>query len=98
MSSRSYDLLAIGGGTAGLVTAAGGAGLGAKVALVERLRMGGECLWNGCVPSKALIAAAKAAHHARHAGRFGVHTGDVTVSLDEALAFVRSVQGRDRAA
>lgn len=56
--------------------------------------MGGECLWNGCVPSKALIAAAKAAHHARHAGRFGVHTGDVTVSLDEALAFVRSVQDR----
>lgn len=94
MSARCFDLLAIGGGTAGLVTVAGGAGLGAKVALVEQHRMGGECLWNGCVPSKALIAAAKAAHHARHAARFGVHTGAVTVSLDEALAFVRSVQDR----
>lgn len=94
MTTRSYDLLAIGGGTAGLVTAAGGAGLGAKVALVEQHRMGGECLWNGCVPSKALIAAAKAAHHARHAGRFGVYTGEVKVSLAEALAHVRSVQER----
>jgi pyruvate/2-oxoglutarate dehydrogenase complex dihydrolipoamide dehydrogenase (E3) component len=93
-STAAYDILAIGGGTAGLVTAAGGAGLGARVALVERHRMGGECLWNGCVPSKALIAAAKAAHHARHARRLGVEVGDVTVHLEEALDHVRRVQER----
>ena len=59
-----YDLVVIGGGTAGLVTAAGSAGLGARVALVERERLGGECLWTGCVPSKALIAAARSADSA----------------------------------
>lgn len=94
MTGASFDIIAIGGGTAGLVTAAGAAGLGARVALVERDRMGGECLWNGCVPSKALIAAAKAAHHARHARRFGVEVGDITVHLDEALQHVRQVQAR----
>jgi pyruvate/2-oxoglutarate dehydrogenase complex dihydrolipoamide dehydrogenase (E3) component len=52
----------IGGGTAGLVTAAGTAGLGGRVALVEKHRMGGDCLNTGCVPSKALIASARAAH------------------------------------
>lgn len=93
-ASATYDLIAIGGGTAGLVTAAGGAGLGARVALIERHRMGGECLWNGCVPSKALLAAAKAAHHARHARRFGVEVRDVRVHLEEALEHVRAVQAR----
>ena len=88
MSSPTFDLIAIGGGTAGLVTAAGGAGLGAKVALIERARMGGECLWNGCVPSKALIAAAKVAHLTRTASRFGVATGDVRVSMEQVLSLI----------
>ena len=56
-----YHLVVIGAGTAGLVTAAGAAGLGAKVALVERSLMGGDCLNFGCVPSKGLIAAARVA-------------------------------------
>src|SRR5262249_62126155 len=55
-----YNLVAIGGGTAGLVTAAGAAGLGATVALVERKLLGGDCLNVGCVPSKALIRDARA--------------------------------------
>ncbi len=55
----THDIVIIGGGTAGLVTAAGAAALGARVALVERERLGGDCLWTGCVPSKALIAAAR---------------------------------------
>jgi pyruvate/2-oxoglutarate dehydrogenase complex dihydrolipoamide dehydrogenase (E3) component len=58
----THDLIVIGGGTAGLVTAAGAAGLGARVALIERERLGGDCLWTGCVPSKALIAAARKRH------------------------------------
>ena len=54
-----YNLIVIGAGTAGLITAAGAAGLGAKVALVERELMGGDCLNVGCVPSKALLRAAR---------------------------------------
>src|SRR5713226_124589 len=67
-----YNLVVIGAGTAGLVTAAGAAGLGAKVALVERHLMGGDCLNYGCVPSKALLAAARAAAVVRDAGQFGI--------------------------
>lgn len=86
-----YDVIVVGGGTAGLVTAAGSAGIGARPALVERGRLGGECLWSGCVPSKALLAAGKAAAHARGAARFGVHT-DVQVRFDEAVRWVHSAR------
>ena len=71
-----YNLVVIGGGTAGLVTAAGAAGLGAKVALVERELLGGDCLNVGCVPSKALIRSARAAAQVRDAARFGVRVPD----------------------
>ncbi|MGE3407361.1 MAG: mercuric reductase [Pirellulales bacterium] len=67
-----YNLVVIGAGTAGLVTAAGAAGLGAKVALIERHWMGGDCLNVGCVPSKAVISAARAAAAVRDAHAFGV--------------------------
>src|SRR5438874_13659784 len=67
-----YNLVVIGAGTAGLVTAAGAAGLGAKVALVERELMGGDCLNVGCVPSKALIRAARACAAVRDAAEFGI--------------------------
>ena len=67
-----YNLVVIGAGTAGLVSAAGAAGLGARVALVERYLMGGDCLNVGCVPSKGIIRAARAAHDVRQAGEFGV--------------------------
>lgn len=59
---EAFDLAVIGGGTAGLVTSAGAALLGAKVALIERDRLGGECLHTGRVPSKALIPSAKVLH------------------------------------
>ena len=67
-----YNLVVVGAGTAGLVSAAGAAGLGAKVALVERHLMGGDCLNVGCVPSKTLIGAARAAAAVRDAADFGV--------------------------
>ena len=69
--SGAYDLVVIGAGTAGLVTAAGAAGLGAKVALVERHLMGGDCLNFGCVPSKAIIRASRVAATVRGAGSSG---------------------------
>jgi pyruvate/2-oxoglutarate dehydrogenase complex dihydrolipoamide dehydrogenase (E3) component len=71
-----YNLVVIGAGTAGLVIAAGAAGLGAKVALVERDLMGGDCLNFGCVPSKAIIRASRAAAEVRDAPRFGIHVAD----------------------
>ena len=67
-----YNLVVIGAGTAGLVTAAGAAGLGAKVALVERDYFGGDCLNFGCVPSKAVLRAGRAVADVRNAGQFGV--------------------------
>ena len=67
-----YNLVVVGAGTAGLVTAAGAAGLGAKVALVERYLLGGDCLNVGCVPSKALLRAARACADVRDAGEYGV--------------------------
>jgi pyruvate/2-oxoglutarate dehydrogenase complex dihydrolipoamide dehydrogenase (E3) component/uncharacterized membrane protein YdjX (TVP38/TMEM64 family) len=70
--AKKYNLVVLGGGTAGLVSAAGAAGLSAKVALVERNLLGGDCLNVGCVPSKALLRAARAAHAVRSGVAFGV--------------------------
>ncbi|HZH25834.1 MAG TPA: FAD-dependent oxidoreductase [Azospirillaceae bacterium] len=76
------DLCVIGGGSAGLSVAAGAAQMGADVVLIERGRMGGECLNTGCVPSKALLAAARAAQAVREAVRFGVRAdGDGAVDF-----------------
>lgn len=69
-----YDVIVLGGGTAGLVTASGCARLGRKVALIEREQLGGDCLWTGCVPTKALVASAKLAHQMRHASQWGLES------------------------
>lgn len=76
-----YNMVVVGAGTAGLVTAAGTAGLGGKVALIERELMGGDCLNVGCVPSKALIRSARTVADVRNAGQFGVPVPD-GVSVD----------------
>src|SRR5437660_3522725 len=70
--SESFDVVVIGGGTAGLVTASGCARLGRRVALIEREALGGDCLWTGCVPTKALVASAKLLHQMQHADAFGL--------------------------
>jgi pyruvate/2-oxoglutarate dehydrogenase complex dihydrolipoamide dehydrogenase (E3) component len=67
-----YNVVVIGAGTAGLVTAAGTAGLGGRVALIERAKMGGDCLNTGCVPSKALISSARLIDRIRHASDWGL--------------------------
>lgn len=67
-----FDVAVIGGGTAGLVTASGCARLGRRVALIERHALGGDCLWTGCVPTKALVATAKLIDQAAHADRYGL--------------------------
>ncbi|CCG05570.1 dihydrolipoyl dehydrogenase family protein [Blastococcus saxobsidens] len=87
-TSETVDLLVVGGGTAGLVGAHTAATLGARTMLVEQDRTGGDCLWTGCVPSKAVLAAATAAADARAAGRLGVDTGKVTVDFARVRAHV----------
>lgn len=89
-----YDLAVIGAGTAGLVTAAGAAGLGARVALIERDRLGGECLWTGCVPSKAFIRSAHIVSEARRSGDFGLGAAPVPFTLPDILASVHEVIAR----
>jgi pyruvate/2-oxoglutarate dehydrogenase complex dihydrolipoamide dehydrogenase (E3) component len=91
--AKRYNLVVIGAGTAGLVTAAGAAGLGAKVALVEKHLMGGDCLNVGCVPSKALLSAARAAAAVRNAGEFGVEgTGDARVNFGRVMERMRQLR------
>ena len=83
-----YNLVVIGGGAAGLICAAGAAGLGAKVALIERHLLGGDCLNVGCVPSKGVIRASRALFDARNGGAFGV-LGSAGLQFDFATAMER---------
>lgn len=89
-SRARWDLVVIGAGSAGLVGARTAAALGARVLLIEGGRFGGECLHTGCIPSKALIAAADAAQEARDAGRFGVSAGTVSIDPVAVMAHVRA--------
>jgi pyruvate/2-oxoglutarate dehydrogenase complex dihydrolipoamide dehydrogenase (E3) component len=89
-----YNLVVIGGGSAGLVTAAGAAGLGAKVALVEKHLLGGDCLNYGCVPSKALIAAAKASALAGKRTIPGVSPRGADVDFAAVMARMREIRAR----
>jgi len=73
MTHHDCDICIIGGGSGGLSLAAGAAQLGAKIVLFEASKMGGDCLNSGCVPSKALLAAAKAAHYAKGAASMGIY-------------------------
>ncbi|MHB0776500.1 FAD-dependent oxidoreductase [Halomonas sp. WWR20] len=87
--SFDYDIVVIGAGSAGLVASYIAATLRARVALVERAQMGGECLNTGCVPSKALLRAARSAHEVRNAERFGIHVGPVHVDFMAVMAHVK---------
>ena len=87
-----YHLVVIGAGTAGLVAAAGAAGLGAKVALVEQHRMGGDCLNYGCVPSKAYLSSARTAALCRESSAWGVQTAEPRVDFSSVQQRMRSVR------
>ncbi|MHC4400214.1 MAG: mercuric reductase [Planctomycetota bacterium] len=91
--ARRYNLVVIGAGTAGLVAAAGAAGLGAKVALVERHLMGGDCLNYGCVPSKGIISSGRACACVRDAAHFGVNVPHGwTVDFGAAMQRMRKLR------
>lgn len=92
---RPYHLVVIGAGTAGLVTAAGAAGLGARVALIERDLMGGDCLNVGCVPSKSLIHSARAVAEVHRAAEFSVQVaGDVQVDFAGVMERMRKLRAK----
>lgn len=84
-----FDVMVIGAGAAGLTAAGGCALYGLRTALIERERMGGECLNTGCIPSKALLAAANAAQAVRDAGRFGIRVASPSVDFAAVRAHVR---------
>jgi len=86
-----YDLCIIGAGSGGLSVAAGAAQMGANVVLIEKAKMGGDCLNTGCVPSKALLAAGHAAQNARRADRFGIKTGKVSADGKKVYQHVHDV-------
>jgi len=88
----TYNLVVIGAGTGGLVTAAGAAALGARVALVERNQMGGDCLNFGCVPSKALISSARLLHRIRHSERWGVAGREPAFDFEQIFAQMRAAR------
>lgn len=92
MASR-YDLVIIGMGSGGMVGAEFAATIGLRVAVIERGRVGGDCLWTGCVPSKALLASAKAAHTMRVADKYGLPSID-PIEIDTSLVWkrIRSIQ------
>ena len=90
-----YNLIAIGAGAAGLVSAGGAGGLGAKAAIIERSLMGGDCLVTGCVPSKAVIRAARAVYDLKMAKEFGVQfTGEPRVDFAAALERMRRLRAQ----
>ncbi|MHC0430966.1 dihydrolipoyl dehydrogenase family protein [Streptomyces sp. O3] len=102
MSASAYDLVVIGGGSAGLTAARTAGRLGARTLLVERARLGGDCLWTGCVPSKALLHTASEVSAARRAGAYGLTAPSGPAGLAAAMAHVRraiaAVEPHDSAA
>ncbi len=93
--AERYNLVVIGGGTAGLVAAHGAAALGAKVALIERNLLGGDCLNVGCVPSKSIIRTAHLYADMRNAARYGAQTpGDIRVDFPQLMERMRGIRAR----
>lgn len=87
-----YDLTIIGGGSAGLVLAVAGAKLGKKTALIEKHRLGGDCLWTGCIPSKALLKTAKVANIFQNADKYGIPSINSKPDFQRVMDYVRSTQ------
>ena len=90
----AYDLVVLGGGSGGLTAARFAAALGMRVAIVEKRRLGGDCTWTGCVPSKALLRAARVAQEVRDAGRYGIRATAPEADMAAVRAYVRAAIDR----
>ncbi|HEY9808376.1 MAG TPA: FAD-dependent oxidoreductase [Halomicronema sp.] len=86
--AKEYDLVIIGGGSGGLVVASAAAQLKAKVALVESERLGGDCLWYGCVPSKSLLHAADIAYKVKNSGQFGINYQNLEIDFAKVIGHI----------
>ena len=91
--TAQYDLVAVGGGTGGLVTAAGAAYLGMDAAIIEKAALGGDCLWTGCVPSKALIASGRLAHQMDRASALGLRQPEQRHDFRSVMERMRAARG-----
>ena len=89
--SETYDLIVIGAGSAGLTASAFNGELGRKVAVIERERVGGDCTWTGCMPSKALLHVAKQAHQIRRASKYGITSSEPIVDMKQVHDYIQSV-------
>lgn len=90
---KSYDFIIIGGGAAGLTAAFTAKGFGKKVLLIEKDKIGGECTWNGCVPSKAFIKSANIAYAINHSHKYGLRN-NIQLQTTDVLKHVRSIQSK----
>ncbi len=90
MITEQYDLAIIGAGSVGLIAAEFAVKLGARVAMLERDRIGGDCTWSGCVPSKSLLKVAKVAHDLRTASTFGIASQPPVVDMQQVREYLRS--------
>ena len=94
MTRTRYDLTIIGGGSGGLTAARLAAALGAKVLLIDKERLGGDCLYTGCVPSKSLIHAARIVHQTRNATNLGLMSANFEVDLAKINHYIQTVIGK----
>ncbi len=94
MTHTRYDMAIIGGGSGGLTAARLAASLGANVLLIDKERLGGDCLYTGCVPSKSLIHAARIIHQARNAANLGLLAVNLEVDMAKVNNHIQAVIGR----
>ena len=92
LTLENYDIAIIGGGSAGLVLAIAGVKLGRRTALIEKHRIGGDCLWTGCVPSKALLKVAKVANYIKHSGNYGIDNAAQEIDWNSVKKYIQDAQ------
>lgn len=92
MSSYDYDVIVIGGGAAGLTASGIAANFGAKTMMIEQEKLGGDCTWTGCVPSKTLIRAGKVIHDMRKAAAYGITGNHLQVDMEKVIRHVHEVR------
>ncbi len=92
VAKYEYDLIVIGGGAAGLTASGIGVTFGAKTMMIESERLGGDCTWYGCVPSKTILKAAKVAHHIKQAGHYGLTDQPLDVPFGKVMDYIRQVR------
>lgn len=92
MSNYEYDAIVIGGGAAGLTASGIAANFGAKTMMIEKDKLGGDCTWTGCVPSKALLKAGKVAQNIRNAGKYGLIDGEPEIDFKKVVQHVHEIR------